>query len=380
MQTVRSFIDIHNAAEAIMHAVKSDIKSSQYLPGRKIPSIRELAARYHQSTSCIKKALQRLVDEKILCIKNRSGYYVTAFPASCDGSAIAHLTFVINSQSSVYNYASETTTKFHEYEASRRNIPVSYCPTKRCAETERLIMQRLLNDPNTAAIFVHPVHRDNNDLFMEAEENGLRWIYIHDKPSETGNNFIGTDNYLFGRIAAETLLRCDGDCFLLIGYADESGETAGISRNAGFRDKVQTHDLPLYELLSPSRSPENITILEEFILSHRLERPKIFCATEYFTRKIATINQTLAQCPGYQLIGADYSGLIDGSIVTCVHQPKETEAALVSNWIFSSPADTNKKTQIFLRPVFTPGGTTQISSSAQLYTAPLPLIKGKINA
>lgn len=60
----------------IYQQIKEKIQLDIFLEGQKIPSIRSLAAEYECSIDTIKRAIQLLVDDQLLYVKDRSGFYV----------------------------------------------------------------------------------------------------------------------------------------------------------------------------------------------------------------------------------------------------------------------------------------------------------------
>ncbi len=60
----------------IYTAIKKEIQTDLYIEGQKLPSLRKFSLMYDCSIDTIKQALKLLVDDQLIYVKNRSGYYV----------------------------------------------------------------------------------------------------------------------------------------------------------------------------------------------------------------------------------------------------------------------------------------------------------------
>ena len=60
----------------IVHNIETMIMRGKILSGQKLPSIRQLMAKEKASRSTIEKALGKLVSSGLVCVRDRSGYYV----------------------------------------------------------------------------------------------------------------------------------------------------------------------------------------------------------------------------------------------------------------------------------------------------------------
>ena len=65
-------------ADKIYQDIKEDISSKQYMPGDKL-NIKELSEKYNVSTTPVKQALQRLVDDKVAVNIPNKGVSIRTF-------------------------------------------------------------------------------------------------------------------------------------------------------------------------------------------------------------------------------------------------------------------------------------------------------------
>ncbi|NLJ40243.1 MAG: sugar ABC transporter substrate-binding protein [Clostridiales bacterium] len=119
--------------------------------------------------------------------------------------------------------------------------------------------------------------------FMEAQEAGIIvGMYSSEVPegNEKYRDFMcGTDDYMAGEVAAQTLMEEFPDGVKVVQVGGQSGHSAQIKRNDGFVDTIKDTNITLLDSKDCGAwaSEDAMAIMEDFIVAYGDEIQAVYC-------------------------------------------------------------------------------------------------------
>ncbi|MCC8163870.1 MAG: sugar ABC transporter substrate-binding protein [Lachnospiraceae bacterium] len=120
---------------------------------------------------------------------------------------------------------------------------------------------------------------------MEAREAGvLIGLYSSELPDGYDNTdyrdfMCGTDDYLFGQIAAQTLMEAFPDGANIVEVGGQSGHAAQINRHDGFMDEIEGSNITVLDSKDCEEwsSDDAMAIMEDFLVKYGDEIDAVYC-------------------------------------------------------------------------------------------------------
>lgn len=170
----------------------------------RLPTEKELCARFHVSRQTVRQALSLLEEEKLIAKRQGSGSYATGLLPEKEHNQIVILL------SSDTEYIFPSLLNDLESLLLKENYPCSVFITENRTDTERAILQSLTKTPPRALI-AEPsrcaLPTPNFDLYEELSAKGTNIIFLHGYYSNLPPSlYVKDDNYAGGYMLGEFLL------------------------------------------------------------------------------------------------------------------------------------------------------------------------------
>lgn len=200
-------------AEIVYSALSKDINSRKFVENSRLPTEKELCARFGCCHNTVRKALERLIDEGMVESRRGSGSYVT----NSSGSDLA------STISLMYIGSHETLTKIQDAALSRDCMLAFYSHARAHwdIESEGRFLNQVKKQRHLGLLALcSPIAPYNEELLSEIQSSGTTVVhYEYYKAGIPNENFVLPDYKQAGYIATTKLMLsgCEDLYFCSIG-------------------------------------------------------------------------------------------------------------------------------------------------------------------
>lgn len=222
--------------------LRREIKSGAIPQGSRLPTEKELSAKYAMSRQTVRHALQILTDEGLIQRRQGSGSYPTPQSASTQSMQIAVVVTFLD------DYIFPRVLHDAQSVLSQHGYSTAVYITDNRVGTEREILQRLLEDP-PAGLLVEgtktALPNPNLDLYQQFQKLGIPIVFFHSSyPGLSGAPCVADDNFGGGYALAQHLI---AQGHRRIGGLFKSDDIQGPQRYQGVTCALREQDLPILD-------------------------------------------------------------------------------------------------------------------------------------
>lgn len=225
--------------------LRSDIVKNGDRPGYKIPTENELMQRYSMSRQTVRHALQLLTKEGLVQSRQGSGTYSTGRIGAVGKSTTRQIAVVT---SFLDDYIFPTILHDAQGVFSEAEYTTLIFATENCVSNERLILQKLLQEP-PAGILVEgsktALPNPNIALYQQLQKMGVPIVFLHGIYRELANiPCVGDDNFKGGSQLAQYLI---AKKHTKIAGIFKSDDIQGLQRYHGVVCALCENDVPVQD-------------------------------------------------------------------------------------------------------------------------------------
>lgn len=246
----------------------------------KLPSERELTARFGVSRQTVRRAMQDLEEEGLITSRRGSGYYA-AHTGSSFHSRIAVITTFSN------EYIFPAILRDMENVLGTRGYTLQAYETLNRVSAEREILQRLINHP-VGGILVEgsktALPNPNMDLYQQLHKMGIPIVFFQGNyPAMSFLPSVTDDNYAGGYNLTKYLL---DNGYRNIGGIFKNDDAQGPERYGGMMNALRDRGLPLpdhsiswYDSAQRSRlvDGKDMSLIASFVKEHLPLADAVIC-------------------------------------------------------------------------------------------------------
>lgn len=222
--------------------LRRELRSGAIGQGQRLPTEKELSARYAMSRQTVRHALQILTDEGLIQRRQGSGSYPTPQSAAPQSMQIAVVVTFLD------DYIFPRVLHDAQNVLSQQGYSTAVYVTDNRVGTEREILQRLLEEP-PAGLLVEgtktALPNPNLDLYQQFRKLGIPIVFFHSSyPGLTGSPCVADDNFGGGYALAQHLM---AQGHRRIGGLFKSDDIQGPQRYQGVTCALRDMGLPIVD-------------------------------------------------------------------------------------------------------------------------------------
>lgn len=222
--------------------LRREIRAGAISPGSRLPTEKELSARYRMSRQTVRHALQILTEEGLIQRRQGSGSYPTPQSAAPQSMQIAVVVTFLD------DYIFPRVLHDAQSVLSQQGYSTAVYVTDNRVGTEREILLRLLEEP-PAGLLVEgtktALPNPNLDLYQRFQKAGIPIVFFHSSYAGlTGCPCVADDNYGGGYALAQHLI---AQGHRHIGGLFKSDDIQGPQRYQGVTCALRDMGLPLLD-------------------------------------------------------------------------------------------------------------------------------------
>lgn len=222
--------------------LRREIRSGTIGPGSRLPTEKELSARFGMSRQTVRHALQLLTEEGLIQRRQGSGSYPTPQSAAPQSMQIAVVVTFLD------DYIFPRVLHDAQSVLSQHGYSTAVYITDNRVGTEREILLRLLEDP-PAGLLVEgtktALPNPNLDLYEKFRKIGIPIVFFHSSYAElSGSPCVADDNYGGGYALAQHLI---SQGHRRIGGLFKNDDIQGPQRYQGVTCALRDLDLPVLD-------------------------------------------------------------------------------------------------------------------------------------
>ena len=251
-------------SEVRLHILRL-ISQGGIAPGGRLPTFRALARECDTSVPTVQRAVAMLASEGVLVSRVGSGTYVRERRSRSSGRLLGVLS--PNSGTLFANFISDAENAIREVFFAADCVPVVVYPRAQLHGRERkeeeLTLIRQLLRQGVAGLIINSGSGLN--LEPELRSSGIPVVYFNNPGTDHGGfDFVSSDNYQIGRLAAERLISAEKFPCAVVG--DSLATYAVSERVLGFSDFCREAGVPEPRVISSDQLPVTypVELLDEF--------------------------------------------------------------------------------------------------------------------
>lgn len=222
--------------------LRREIKSGAIAQGSRLPTEKELSAKYAMSRQTVRHALQVLTEEGLIQRRQGSGSYPTPQSAAPQSTQVAVVVTFLD------DYIFPRVLHDAQSVLSQQGYSTAVYVTDNRVGTEREILQRLLEEP-PAGLLVEgtktALPNPNLDLYQQFRKMGIPIVFFHSSyPGLAGAPCVADDNFGGGYAMAQHLI---AQGHRRIGGLFKSDDIQGPQRYQGVTCALRDAGLPILD-------------------------------------------------------------------------------------------------------------------------------------
>ena len=242
LEKINSNSSLHKY-EQLKQIICRKIAKKEYMPGKLIPSTRELPRMFKVSKHTAVKAISDLIQDGVLYSEQGRGVFVGKTVKKIKKNNAKIISFIVHN---INDYLISEVCRGVEAAAKEKDYRVivsnSACSIEK--ETENI---RMLEETNASGAIIFPFFgRDNAEEISKLKQHNYPFVLIDRVFSDIQTDYVVVDNVKGGFLAVKHLINLGHKRIGFIGFAETS---TGIGRLEGYQMALEQAGIPYDESL-----------------------------------------------------------------------------------------------------------------------------------
>lgn len=284
-------------AHDVTNKLRNLILSNVYTKGDKLPSEAVLTAKFNVSRTTLRKAFANLEQENLIAIKKNCGAYVSSNTPNVPTTLIP----VISSTEKDSPLFLDIYHGIQDYFADR-NFDILLSLTTHDDGSEKRAVLDYISKGYKDFIIIPSIHNPNGIFYNELIQEGYNLVFVDRIIPSIFGNYISSDNFAGGYLAASELLKLNLQQVYICTEAPLDFANTCYERYQGFLFYLEAKNIHI-SIDVVIINNDTVTDFMTTLASHKSESIGLFCTNDLLAIRIS--NQMMNRDFYFPIIGYD---------------------------------------------------------------------------